>query len=640
MSLSPQSQKPKRLKVAIACQVCISRKVKCDGIRPVCSNCQIRQKRDGVRTTCTYRSTPRGGPRRNNLTGSPVAGDGSPSQNPCHQICLTASSERPENEVQAVDCDSVPAAFAGEVNAAIDTRLGLPSSTRPTLITMTGAALFGSLSRLPAAVDDTGTSHVVNLLPPRKHADHLLDLYWQVIQPLEPFLDREQFTRSYRALYEGTSIDADERVFASMLNTVFALATQIQEGMPREQREEAANTYFRRAWTLLRPEIIVWEPGSIDLVQCLLLMSRYLQYTNNTHQTWMTVGSAVRIAQSLGLHLPESSSSSPRCHENQVRRQVWRCCVFLEKGVSWNLGRNSMIPLTAPFIDIDSEQSDGNEREYDSLYFAKTLELYEFSSQIMLSQLPAGGAFAAKWNLPRPYLHDDPLAAAMQFDACLTKWEKSLPESLRFDSYQGNYDGTLLSKRVTFRLRLLHCRILLFRPMLARFCLSQHQVATSPPLGQGLEDRLLQTYASLCVESSQSMIAVVYEHHNTDGAVGIIPWWSRVFYLHVAGTVLIAAMLRASLYTSSVAQSWSRAIAALQAHEHLSPFVEQCVSTFHTLSCKLTDLQQQSSGQAPPLEGPSSTYFQDVFHDMGFGADDFLFGKDAMYWLNNFEPAQ
>jgi hypothetical protein len=194
---------------------------------------------------------------------------------------------------------------------------------------MTNGPLFGLLS--PHKPSSGSFYHVDNVLPPRKQADQLLELYWQHIQPLEPILDEERFSRSYQALFAGTSLESDERAFLGSLNTVFALSTQLQEHLQPEQRDEASNTYFHRAWGLLRPESIIWEPGSIELVQCLLLMSRYLQSSNNPHLTWMAVGSAMRIAQSLGLHTPDVSSSHTISRDGRLRRRLWQCCVFVDR---------------------------------------------------------------------------------------------------------------------------------------------------------------------------------------------------------------------------------------------------------------------------------------------------------------------
>jgi hypothetical protein len=176
--------------------------------------------------------------------------------------------------------------------------------------------------------------------------------------------------------------------------------------------------------------------------------------------------------------------------------------------------------------------------------------------------------------------------------------------------------------------------------MLARVCFSQPEAAISPTVDQSLRDRMLQNCANLCVDSAQKMINLVYEYHKPVEAVGIIPWWYRIFYLYISGTIHIATMLRADLFTPMVSQSWNRAMLTLRAHEHLSPFVQQCLTTFQTLSYKITETHHSGGSQLPPLEGSSNTYFQDVFQDMGFDPDNFLFGKEDMSWLSNFEAFQ
>ena len=231
-------------------------------------------------------------------------------------------------EAPGVYSDGDPGDFASKVKAAIDAKLGLPSTRKRCPIPLTDAPLFGLLSRRQTT---DGTLYADNVLPPRKPADHLVSLYWQYIEPLETLLDQERFFGSYQTLFTGSELDCDERIFLTTLNAVFALSTQLQETTPPEQRDEASNTFFQRAWSLLRPETIVWEHGSLELVQCLLLMSRYLQCTRNLHQTWMAVGSAVRIAQSLGLHVPGKTSSSPLDRDVRLRRQAWQCCVSMDR---------------------------------------------------------------------------------------------------------------------------------------------------------------------------------------------------------------------------------------------------------------------------------------------------------------------
>lgn len=180
-----------------------------------------------------------------------------------------------------------------------------------------------------------------NVLPPRKHADHLAEIYWRYIHPLEPLVDKNGFSRSYQSLFSGTLLDADEKIFLTTLNTIFALSTQVQESLQPGFREEMSKTYFHRAWALLRPETIIWEPGSLEVVQCLLLISRYLQFTNNPHRTWMVIGSAVRIAQGLGLDISETTTTGHTSDDIGLRQQVWRRCVFMDRCAT-------SVPLSIP----------------------------------------------------------------------------------------------------------------------------------------------------------------------------------------------------------------------------------------------------------------------------------------------------
>ncbi|ROV99970.1 hypothetical protein VMCG_06275 [Cytospora schulzeri] len=517
---------------------------------------------------------------------------------------------------------SSPGKFACEVTAAIDARLGLPSMKKHCPVPLTDAPLFGSLSPRRQQPVDPSFFHADNLLPPRKHADRMVDIYWRYIQPLEPVLDQDRFSRSYQALFDGAELGTDERIFVSTLNTVFALSTQLQESTQPEQREEAGKTFFHRAWSLLRPETIIWEPGSLELVQCLLLLSRFLQCTNNPHQTWMAVGSAVRIAQSLGLHVPEPPS-----------------------GLASILGRNSMVPLIAssPTVDL-SYMDNGSDLPKGPLgasltYLTKTLEVYDFSNYILPPQAPANSHFAQSLGLPQSYQGAE-LSTAVQIDACLKKWEKGLPSSIGPESDQrGATEGGLDSQQILLlQLRLAHVRTLLFRPMLAQLCLPQCQAGRTPPSAdQGLGARVMQDCASLCVENSRKMVDLVCDNCSPGDAatIGLLPWWYRIFFLYVASQHLIAAMLRPDvLPVSMVSESLDKALSVLCAHEHLSPCVGRCVRSFQALAQKISDIHQLAGDRVPVPGGSSNAFFQGVFQDLGFEAESSLLRVEDMSWLD------
>lgn len=166
-------------------------------------------------------------------------------------------------------------------------------------------------------------------LPPRKQADHLVQAYWSFFHPLFPVLNRLQFMRSYDALFAGTLIDTNQRILSSILNVIFAMSIQLQESLKSSERERLSSKYFQRAYDLLHSPI--WEVGSIDLIQCLLLMSQYLQCTNKSFQTWMVVGSAVRIAQGFGLHYSNLWDVSSQGENLALERRVWQSCITMDR---------------------------------------------------------------------------------------------------------------------------------------------------------------------------------------------------------------------------------------------------------------------------------------------------------------------
>lgn len=210
---------------------------------------------------------------------------------------------------------SCAGSFTRQIKAAMDARLGVPPDkpTPPTTPHRQG--------RKRGNLDYT--------LPPRRTADRLVGVYWFYVDPLYPFVDRQKWESTYESLFIGTAITSDERIFVATLNAIFALSTQLVESLDSEQRNSASDAYFRKAQELLDPNL--WDPRSLDLVQFLLLMSQYLQSSSCPHQTWMVVGAAVRTAQSLGLHLPETSSEVANERERELLWKVWYGCVLMDR---------------------------------------------------------------------------------------------------------------------------------------------------------------------------------------------------------------------------------------------------------------------------------------------------------------------
>lgn len=155
--------------------------------------------------------------------------------------------------------------------------------------------------------------------------DHLVDVYWRHVDPVEPVLDRKWFFLNYDDfLSNPTKVEA---TWLCIINLVCALAIQRQEQSPQRDRNHKANKLFNRAWALLRPEAVLWGSESVELVYCLVLMNRYLHCTNNQRKTWMTAGLAIRMAQSMLYHSQKSCDRE----KAGMKQKLWATCVSLDR---------------------------------------------------------------------------------------------------------------------------------------------------------------------------------------------------------------------------------------------------------------------------------------------------------------------
>ncbi|KAL5044578.1 fungal-specific transcription factor domain-containing protein [Aspergillus fruticulosus] len=508
-----------------------------------------------------------------------------------------------------VHSNADPSGFASKIKSTIYTQLGLPAPRKKCAcpIPLANAPIFGDLS-LPVPANGS-LDHADNVLPPRKHADYLVSLYWQTVEPQEPLLDSKRFSRAYQSLFAGSSLDCDEGVFTSMLNLVFASATQLQESVPMEQRDKASKAFFLRAWRLLHPEAILWQDGSLELVQCLLLMARHLQCTGNVHQTWMALGSALRIAQALGLHRPSSEAEGD---EAQLRRQTWLHCLSMERHLSYLLGRPSMLLVTS-LSSLDSHS-----RVVSTDLLAEMHELGRIQGYIMFLQTTAHLTDGLD---PMPRSQADP-SITVKIDDCLNKLENSLQPSL---------DNNVDSRLHLLRLRIAHTRMLLYRPMLAQLCLARLPNEYTYPAtpNMSLDDSISRTCATLCIDSVNKIITLLQNSGMTSSRA-LIPWWHRFFYLYITMQHLIAAMLRPDIFGDTVPSLWEKSIALLAAHEHLSVSVRRCLASFQGMWQKVTDIQSfsraYSSTQNQALPDLEDAEFWDLFQHLGFDLGTLEFG--------------
>lgn len=143
----------------------------------------------------------------------------------------------------------------------------------------------------------------------------------------------------------------------------------------------------------------------------------------------------------------------------------------------------------------------------------------------------------------------------------------------------------------------------------------------------------------MCVSNARILVSLIKDHHKADGTPALIAaWWYRVYYMHLAASVLIAAKLHPELSTNlEVLEAWEQVISILQAHAHFSPFIARSISSLGELSAKVRESQTVTSEDDSARVGGTTNYFnEDHLEDIGFDPSDLTLGLEDMQWMNTF----
>ncbi|KAF7882706.1 uncharacterized protein EAF02_006069 [Botrytis sinoallii] len=325
---------------------------------------------------------------------------------------------------------------------------------------------------------------------------------------------------------------------------------------------------------------------SVRLVQSYLLLALYFQSMGESRMCWLYVGNAIRTAQMLELHLPETSERIAKSQARNSLRKAWHSCVLMDREVSMLYGRPSMIdPQAATAIPLpliaedDNYQPRHNEENtietrqtYISDFFKSCLGLYDILYAVLLDlrhsksdrnlkkgrstseNISSAGTSAAIFNLQER--HSD--------------WERDNPEHLRIEQHPTYHDlnAELIRQAVVLHQRHLHIQLLLLTPVLQQLIRTEFpNKAERIRLGSLLSHRISLQYAIVCVKIAQEAIDTIHLRE-TSGSNEISPWWCNVIFLYKSATVLIAGGLCPSIVAeiseTAIHESFSKATAILR----------------------------------------------------------------------------
>jgi hypothetical protein len=212
------------------------------------------------------------------------------------------------------------------------------------------------------------------------------------------------------------------------------------------QTPDQHQRYFDHAVTIARNYA---SKHTVDHVSTLLAQCFYLLATCQTDRCWTTLGMAVRIAQSIGLHVEEGHRAS--CEDalapREMCRRVWYSIFVLDRLLALQLGRPPAISEEGFYVNLPSKGSDvdlsnqSDQPKVDEKYWIGDyfLAMIKFSTII-------GRVFD---NLYGPKKAADVsliLSVIDRLDSEMLQWRSQLPRHLRFD-LSHTFENSMTFKR-------------------------------------------------------------------------------------------------------------------------------------------------------------------------------------------------
>ena len=215
-------------------------------------------------------------------------------------------------------------------------------------------------------------------IPDLQSLEVSMSIYAQRIHPMCPVLDLESFKISIQrlALQDLRRIAPGD---IPILSSLYSLLSIISDELPGAYTTEGYS--YLCAGYALSPYVT----GSpyFSSVQAMLLLTLALRGRNKDGAAWQTLGQAIRIAQSIGLHRRVDCGviSTPKMHVHEDREErlgslVWWTCYCLEKSMGLEVGR----PIAIRDTDCNQVQP---AEEAENKYIISWIGLAQIQSRLI-----------------------------------------------------------------------------------------------------------------------------------------------------------------------------------------------------------------------------------------------------------------
>ncbi|KAI1152510.1 fungal-specific transcription factor domain-containing protein [Nemania diffusa] len=595
----------KRKRISVACNSCRTKKVKCDGRRPICGRCA------GYSYYCTWPAVSRRQESSQSPQPAPTAASAA-----WHTVTASEMLEKYQQLVSSV-CAGLPDSVLSQVHASLDfiqtqacAQIALPvdECTPPSprdaahsprtqglgyLGETSDVRFVNNLIRTTHSPDDfsgrdardSTAEELANydseqLVSNRPLSDPLaylpcskdtaldyLENYFTTIHIAYPFVRRRVLISKFETLLNTELHSLQSHSWLSLLYALLAIGAYYGSFRQKEPQTAMAShqSLFRRSTVL--SELNASE-RSITRVSALLGQCFYLLAASEIERCLTLLGIAIRLGQSIGLHMnvddsklglaagDASSLASSEDEEAEMPSKVWYSLYVLDRLLALQLGRPPAIADQDCHVSTPSpirEPGDDSEKSYGgglaSLYFIHVIKFSTIIGQVLHEiQCP-----------PRDLVTR--LDTVAKHNGMLLGWKSKLPRHLRFDlGHVFDKSVTLRRQRNMLAIKFHHLQTLIHRPYLCYPHLfrihpslyhhhhqpqrERQQPAATEAITYAQHNQI-QQYGRTCEQEARAIIHLIHNVGDAEDIVLNYPWWQMISCIMCAGSVLVAVLAHA-----------------------------------------------------------------------------------------------
>ncbi|KAJ5578336.1 uncharacterized protein N7459_007300 [Penicillium hispanicum] len=456
-------------RIAQACDRCRSKKIRCDGVRPCCTQCANVGFECRTSDKLSRRAFPRGYTESLEERVRALETEVKDLKNLLDEkdekidvLSRIHSFSPPSQRAASVRSPSTlaanksPTLEAGEGAIYVERSAMQPAPENPYTALCSTRGFAGvftdnlvsqgkstsrlsttALTALPAPVS-RGSLNQAAKTPPRLVSDQLINIFFQEWAALYPVVHRPTILKAYeRFLNDSESLETDVHIMAQ-LNLIFGIAA-----LSSISRTNQDPTFFEKSWSSSLD--LFSSETSIGSLQCFVLAQIYCMTKGDYRSLLRYRALAVDICHQLELHQSqERLLSNPL--EGETRKKVFWCQYVLDRFSSALTG----MPVLLREVDIHTEYPvDVDDENVTETGFLPTLpgESTRISSALALFEASRILNKTLEEGYPSKSVYDVDVSKIRLAAQQLDEWLRTLSPHLRLEFSQDKPSTNVTSSR-------------------------------------------------------------------------------------------------------------------------------------------------------------------------------------------------